>query len=138
MIVAFLRNFAVTVLALFALTWFMPGVDMGFPVGTANFSWNIFISRGLPVLLTTTLFLVLMTMFVKPVLRILGAPINFLTLGLFNALISGFMFFLAATFVPGFYIYPMTVLGFELNIFLTYIFVAFMYGIFASVISIMF
>ncbi len=40
--------------------------------------------------------------FVKPVLRILSLPVNFLTLGLFSLVVNGFCFWLASVVVPGF------------------------------------
>jgi putative membrane protein len=42
--------------------------------------------------------------FLKPILKILFLPLNFLTLGLFNFILNGILIMLIAYFVPGFYV----------------------------------
>lgn len=46
----------------------------------------------------------LVNTFLKPILKILFLPINFITLGLFNFVINGFLVLLITYFVPGFYV----------------------------------
>jgi putative membrane protein len=42
--------------------------------------------------------------FLKPILKILFLPLNFLTLGLFNFILNGILVMVIAHFVPGFYV----------------------------------
>jgi len=46
----------------------------------------------------------LLNAFVRPILAFLGAPITFLTLGLFTIILNGIMFGLAAWLVRGFWL----------------------------------
>jgi putative membrane protein len=138
MLKTFLRNFLITFLVLFIVAWFVPGVEMSYPVGIRVFSWNVFVNQGLPVLLTATFFLVILTMVVRPILKVVGAPINFLTLGLFNVVISAFLFFVADLFVPGFNIFPMMIGDLRLGTIFTYVLVAVIYGGVEGIVAIMF
>lgn len=44
----------------------------------------------------------LLNFFIKPILKILAFPINFLTLGLFSIIINGFLITIVPKFVSGF------------------------------------
>lgn len=54
--------------------------------------------------LIVALVLGLLNTFIRPILLLLTLPITLLTLGLFALVINGFTFWLAAQFVPGFYV----------------------------------
>jgi putative membrane protein len=46
----------------------------------------------------------LLNAFLRPLLILLTLPVNFLTLGLFTLVVNGFIFYLAASLVKGFYV----------------------------------
>ena len=52
--------------------------------------------------LLVALFIGLLNVFVKPVLKILTLPINVLTLGLFSLVVNGALVLLVSNFLPGF------------------------------------
>lgn len=52
--------------------------------------------------LMVALFIGLLNVFVKPVLKILTLPINVLTLGLFSLVVNGALVLLVSNFLPGF------------------------------------
>ena len=52
--------------------------------------------------LLVALFIGLLNVFVKPVLKILTLPINVLTLGLFSLVVNGVLVLLVSNFLPGF------------------------------------
>jgi putative membrane protein len=47
---------------------------------------------------------------VKPVLKVLSLPINFVTFGLFSLVVNGVCFWLASVFVPGFAVHGLLAL----------------------------
>lgn len=53
----------------------------------------------------------LLTIFVKPLLKILTFPINLITFGFFSSLINVFLIYLVTRFVPGFSVVPFTIGG---------------------------
>ncbi|MEN9338284.1 MAG: hypothetical protein RI945_9 [Candidatus Parcubacteria bacterium] len=57
---------------------------------------------GYPALLIFTLILVLINGVVKPVLKLITWPINFLTLGLFHLILNVLLLMLASSLTPGF------------------------------------
>ncbi len=122
----FLRNYLIISLVLFLTDWFLPNVSLGYNVGQ---SWSMenFLAH-LPVLLITTLVLTLLSLLARPILQILGAPIIFLTLGLFNIIINVFFFWLATYLVDGFTISSLTIGNFTLNTFFSYVAVAVVFG----------
>lgn len=75
-----------TVLSLLVVDIVVPGVDL------ANF----------PAAILAALAIGLVNGSVRPVLRVLSLPLNFLTLGLFSLVVNGICFWLAAVLVPGF------------------------------------
>ena len=79
----------------------MPNVSLGFPVGFNNFSWAAF-GAALPGLLILTLVLTTLLFVVKPILKLIFLPINFLTLGLFNFILYVALIWLAIWLVPQF------------------------------------
>ena len=52
--------------------------------------------------LIAALVLGILTVFLRPILRLLTLPINLITLGLFGVVINGLLFWLAASFVDQF------------------------------------
>ena len=126
MITNFIRNYFVIGVVLFVVSWIMPNVSLGYTVGR-SFDPNDFLLH-LPVLLVTALILTLLSMIARPVLQLLSAPINFLTLGAFNIVINVFLFWLAAYLVDGFNIGVLTVGGLRLNSFFSYAAVAIVFG----------
>lgn len=78
-------------------------------VNTVSLFVVIHVVRGVRVerwqtLLAGALVLGLLNAFLRPVLIFLTFPVNFLTLGLFTLVINGFLFYLAAWLVKGFYV----------------------------------
>jgi putative membrane protein len=126
MIVKLIRNYMVIVLVLFVTDWLMPNVSFGYPIGKA-FTIEAFLAQ-LPVLLIAALVLTLLSIFARPILKVISAPINLLTLGAFNVVINVFFFWLATYFVDGFTITALNVGGFQLNIFFSYMAVAVIFG----------
>lgn len=55
-------------------------------------------------LVKTALMLAILNSFLKPVLKVLTLPVNFLTLGLFSLVVNGFILALAIDLVSGAYI----------------------------------
>lgn len=47
---------------------------------------------------------------VKPVLKVLSLPVNFVTFGLFSLVVNGVCFWLASVFVPGFAVHGLLAL----------------------------
>ena len=86
MIAKLIRSYIIMVLVLFITDWLMPNVSFGYPVGKA-FTTVAFLSQ-LPVLLIAALVLTLLSIFARPILKIISAPINFITLGAFNVVIK--------------------------------------------------
>lgn len=70
-------------------------------VAVANLVSGIHL-RGFVTALLVALVWGLLTAVVKPLLVILTLPVNILTLGLFTFVINAFLFWLAASIVPGF------------------------------------
>jgi putative membrane protein len=102
------------ILALFGLSWLLPNVSLGYPVG-ANFSWAAFWAARW-IVLSAAVVLVIMTRIVTPILKLIALPINFLTIGLANALISFGAIWLAIILVPGFNVGALTIFGLNLGI----------------------
>ena len=126
MLAKLIRNYVVLVLVLFVTDWLMPNVSFGYPVGKA-FTTEAFLTQ-LPVLLVTALVLTLLSIFARPILKIISAPINLLTLGAFNVVINVFFFWLATYLVNDFTITALNVGGFQLNTFFSYMAVAVIFG----------
>lgn len=133
MITSFLRNYLIIGVVLFLTDWFLPNVSLGYPVG-ANFSWAVFVN-ALPVLLVATLVLTVLTMLARPILRLVSAPINFFTLGLFNLVIDVFLFWLATSLVSGFSITALSIGGLQLNTFFSYLAVAIVFGFIQGILA---
>ena len=121
-----LRNYVLMLIILLATDWLLPNFSFGYPVGNA-FSFEAF-GAHLSTLLLVALILTLLGMFARPILKILGAPINFLTLGLFGVLINMLFFWLAVYLVPGFSITALSIGGLQLNLFFSYAAVAVVFG----------
>ena len=136
MITSFVRNYFVISIVLFVVDWFMPNVSFGYQVGRA-FNFANFLDH-LPVLLITALVLTLLTIFARPILRLLSAPINFFTLGLFNIVINAFLFWLAAYLVDGFTITSLTINNLQLNSFFSYAVVAIVFGFLQGFLAMLF
>ncbi len=72
--------------AIFLLPWFIPGIHVS----------------GVYFALIAAVVLGLVNVLIKPLLKLVTLPINILTLGLFGVVINVLLFWLVATFVPGF------------------------------------
>ena len=136
MIAKLIRSYIIMVLVLFITDWLMPNVSFGYPVGKA-FTTVAFLSQ-LPVLLIAALVLTLLSIFARPILKIISAPINFITLGAFNVVINVFLFWLATYLVDGFTITALNVAGFQLNTFFSYVTVAVIFGFTQGVLALVF
>lgn len=136
MIAKLIRSYIIMVLVLFITDWLMPNVSFGYPVGKA-FTTVAFLSQ-LPVLLIAALVLTLLSIFARPILKIISAPINFITLGAFNVVINVFLFWLATYLVDGFTITALNVAGFQLNTFFSYVTVAVIFGFTQGLLALVF
>ena len=126
MIKNLVRNYLLISLTLFGVDWILPNISLGYPTGAA-FSWEGF-GAGLPVLLATSLVLTLLTLVARPLLKFITAPINFLSLGLFNIVIDVFLFWLTNELVPGFSITALSLGNVHLGAFFSYATVAIIFG----------
>lgn len=136
MITKFIRNFIIIGVGLFITDWLMSNISFGYPVGK-SFSWEAF-GGQLPVLLTTTLVLTVLTLIARPILKLLSAPINFLTLGLFNILIDVFLFWLTSYLVPGFSVSELSLGELHLGRFFSYVAVSFVFGFLQGLLAMIF
>lgn len=57
---------------------------------------------GLPALIIFTLILTIINWTIKPILKLVTWPINFLTLGLFHLILNVILLLLVSSFTPGF------------------------------------
>lgn len=136
MLAKLIRNYVVIVLVLFVTDWLMPNVSFGYPVGK-TFTMELFLGQ-MPVLLVTALVLTLLSIFARPILKIISAPINLLTLGTFNVVINVFFFWLATYLVNDFTITALNVGGFQLNTFFSYMAVAVIFGFIQGFLALIF
>jgi len=83
-----LAKWLISALALLAAAYLIPGISVS----------SFYIA------LTVALFLGIVNVIIRPILVVLTLPINILTLGLFIFVINGFLFWLLATFIEGFYV----------------------------------
>jgi|SRR6185369_15963049 len=97
-----IRRFLFTTISLYIISRIFPQVS--------------FASTG--VLISTGVVLVLLTLFVKPFLKILLLPVNLITFGLFAWVINIIVIYLAILLVPGFHINAISIPSFELGIFI--------------------
>lgn len=97
----FIRTIAFTVIGLYILSRAFPAVSF------ANIS----------VLFFAGVVLTLLSIFVRPFLKILFLPVNLVTLGLFSWVINIIVIYLATLIVPGFHIGEITVPSFTVGIF---------------------
>lgn len=81
-----LLRWFITVLAIFALPYFVAGIAV----------------NGIVTAIIVAACLVFINMVVKPIVTILTLPINILTLGLFSIVINGAFFWFVAQVVPNF------------------------------------
>jgi putative membrane protein len=119
-----IRNLTIYTFALFLLPQVIPGVHV---VG------------GLATLFIGGLVLTLLFLILKPILNIIGFPVNMVTLGLFNIFINALLIYLLTVFVTeisitAFTYHRSTVLGFitpvfTFNTFFAYLYTAFILSI---------
>ena len=69
------------------------------------------------VLIVSAIVLTILSMFVRPFLKILFLPVNIVTLGLFSWIINIIVIFLATLIVPGFHIGEIVIPSITLGIF---------------------
>lgn len=84
-----LIHWLVTAAALLVVAYYLvPGIHL------ANFTTALFAAVAIGIV----------NLLVRPVVIILTLPVNIITLGLFTFVVNALMFWLAASFVPGFYV----------------------------------
>jgi putative membrane protein len=125
-----LRRVAIYTFTLYVLPFIVPGVN---------------ISGGLEALFVGGTALALMFLVLKPILSIISFPINLLTLGLFSIVTNGFILYLATRFVEGITISSFSYEAFryggfvtpavDFNIYLAYVFTAFVISVIESFLS---
>jgi len=98
------------------LWWFIPGVQILNIVTLVLASITLSIAFGL----------------IRPLLQAILMPINFVTFGMTNMLITVGLLWLVQYLVPGFMIMPVVVLGIALNQFFTLVFVAGLISVISS------
>lgn len=125
-----IRRIAIYTFILFLLPSFIPGVK---------------ITGGLETLFIGGAALGLMFLVLKPILNIISFPINLITLGLFSVITNAFILYLMTRFVDGvtitaFSYQPFSYAGFttpaiSFNLYLAYIFTAFIISLIESSLS---
>lgn len=108
-------------LAIALLAWLLP---------TVSYTDNV-------TLVLAAVVLTLLQKIVKPILKILFLPVNFVTLGLFSTVINVFVLWLATYLVPGFSIEPMVLGGIALNQFFSLLVVSFLISFVQNILSIL-
>ena len=76
----------INIVTLYLTAWILPGFHI----------------NGIWPALITTLVISVLNVLIKPILTLLSLPVNFLTLGLFSFIITGFIIWLTSTIVKGF------------------------------------
>ena len=98
-----LNPFINTGITLVLLAWLLPNVTVT--------DWTTIVFAAIVFTLINRL--------VKPIIKLLTLPINFITLGLFSVVINIGMLMLALWLVPGFVVAPLTIMGVTLGQFAT-------------------
>jgi len=98
-----LNPFINTGITLVLLAWLLPNVTVT--------DWTTIVFAAIVFTLINRL--------VKPIIKLLTLPINFITLGLFSVVINIGMLMLALWLVPGFVVTPLTIMGVTLGQFAT-------------------
>lgn len=117
-----LRPIIITAITVFLLAWFLPSITYG----------------SLTTLLAASVVIMLLQKIVKPILSLLLLPINIVTLGLFSSILNVLILWSVTAIVPGFHIEPMTIMGYELNYFLTLLLVSFLLSLVQSFVAFFF
>lgn len=94
-----LNPFINTGITLVLLAWLLPNVTVT--------DWTTIVFAAIVFTLINRL--------VKPIIKLLTLPINFITLGLFSVAINIGMLMLALWLVPGFVVAPLTIMGVTLG-----------------------
>jgi putative membrane protein len=118
------RNLSIYTFAVFLLPLLIPGVH---------------VAGGLGTMLLGGLVLTLLFLILKPILNIIGFPVNMVTLGLFNVFINALLVYLLTVFVTDISVAAFTyqkanVLGFitpifHFNTFFAYVYTAFVLSV---------
>ncbi len=103
MIKKILNPFINTGITLVLLAWLLPNITIN--------DWTTIIFAAIIFTLINRL--------VKPIIKLLTLPINFITLGLFSVVINIGMLMLALWLVPGLIVTPLTIMGVTLGQFAT-------------------
>ena len=84
--IKFFIKFAITAVAVYLIATYIPGIRVS----------------STQTILTVALVWSLITLFIRPVLKVLTFPITLVTLGLFSFVLNALLFGAMAYFVPGF------------------------------------
>ncbi len=117
-----LRPIVITALSILIISWAVPSVSYG--------NWTVLVAASIVITLLQKIG--------RPILHLLLLPINIVTLGLFSGVINVILMWLATALVPGFHIQPITILGHELNYFLTLLFTSFLISFAQSIVAFLF
>ena len=115
-----LKPFLKSIGAMLILAWLLPNVSYT--------DWLTLIIFGVVLTLINSI--------VKPILKLLTFPINFVTFGLFSLVLNTFLLWLALYLVPGFSITPLILFGVPLGGVLTLVFMSAAIGLTQSFLSI--
>ncbi|MBR3654441.1 MAG: phage holin family protein [Elusimicrobia bacterium] len=87
-----MRNFIIVILINMFALFIVSGIFNGFEIS----SWQA--------LVVSAIILSLINIYLKPIIKIIMLPVNFLTLGLFTLFINAFLLIIVEDIVKGFYI----------------------------------
>ncbi len=113
-----LSPFINTALTIIILSWALPTISF--------LNWTT--------LIIASIVLTLLQKVIKPIMSLILLPINIVTLGLFSWVINVFILYLATYLVPGLNIDPMTIMGINLNGFMSLLVVSFLISFVQSLI----
>lgn len=117
-----LKAIFTTALSLVLLAWLVPTVNLA----------------GITSLILASIVASLLFGLVKPILNLLFLPINFVTLGVFSAILNVFLLWITIYLVPGLEISPMSIFGYDLSQFWTLMVISLLLGIIQSTVRAIF
>ena len=124
---ALIRRIAINTVVIFATAFIFPGLSY---------------SDDIKVLVLAAAALVLVNLFIRPVVKLVTLPVNFMTLGVFSWLVNVLMLYIVTKLVPGFSVSAFRFEGFasggftvpamDLSVLWSFVAASFAIGIFSS------
>jgi len=115
----FTRTIIITILSLFVLQFILTGISASSAI--------TMVLAGLTI--------ALLNLTLHPLLKMLFLPINLITMGTFNFFLNLFVLYIALWLVPGFQIWPISLLGMEFGQFWSLVIFSFALSLSNSLLS---